>query len=48
MCIEADAEYEGLPVMTGGLTNRHTPLVNVITGKPEGAILNKIVGCSGH
>ena len=43
-----NAEFEGLSVMTSGLTNQHTPLVNVLTGKPEGFILGKIVVCSGH
>jgi hypothetical protein len=46
--IEANAEFEGLSAMTDGLTNLHTPLVNVLTGTPEGVILNKIVDCSDH
>ena len=46
--IEANAEFEGLPAMADGLTNQHTPLANVLIGKPGGAILSKIVDCSGH
>ena len=46
--IGANAEFESLSAMTDGLTNQHTPLVNVLIGKPEGAILNKIVGRSDH
>ena len=34
--IEANAEFEDLAAMTDGLTNPHTPLVNVLTGKPGG------------
>ena len=34
--------------MPDGFTNLHTSLVNVLTGKPEGAILNKIVDCPDH
>ena len=34
--------------MTDGLTNLYTPLVNVLIGKPEGVIPNKIVNCSDH
>ena len=46
--IEANAEFEGLSAMTDGFTNQRTPLVDVLTGKPKGAILNKIVDCPDH
>ena len=46
--IDANAEFEGLVAMTDGLTNLHTPLASVLTGKPQGAILKNIVDCSDH